>query len=104
MLCCLKWVLPSAGVCVTLGGVQADASATFKWAMANELSVLELVQVVVYYRAMSKPIAKRHFGAAAGGAPAEAGQFISAVCWKPRSRMLLAATSLGVVKVMQLTS
>lgn len=84
--------------------IKLTASATFAWALANELSEVELVQVVVYYRAMSKPIAKRHFGAVAGGAPAEAGQFISAVCWKPRSRMLLAATSLGVVKVMQLTS
>lgn len=62
-----------------------------------------LPQVFVYYRAMSKPVAKRHFGAPAGGG-GEGGQFISAVCWKPRSRTLLAATSLGVVKVMQLTS
>lgn len=61
------------------------------------------LQVFVYYRAMSKPVAKRHFGAPAGGG-GEGGQFISAVCWKPRSRTLLAATSLGVVKVMQLTS
>ncbi len=62
------------------------------------------MQVFVYYRAMSKAIAKRHFGAVAGAAAAEGGQFISAVCWKPRSRTLLAATSLGAVKVMQLTS
>ncbi|KAK9844035.1 hypothetical protein WJX81_002531 [Elliptochloris bilobata] len=63
----------------------------------------ETNEVFVYYRAMSKPVARRHFGAPAAGG-AEGGLFISAVCWKPRSRTLLAATSLGVVKVMQLTS
>ena len=71
-----------------------------------------MLQVFVYYKAMSKPVARRLFSAPATppapGAPVptnqETSQFISAVCWKPYSQVLLAANSQGTIKVMQLTS
>ena len=64
----------------------------------------------MYYKSMSRPIATQDFSAnpaSAGGlatpATPDASQFISAVCWKPRTNTLLAANSSGVVKVSTLT-
>lgn len=70
------------------------------------------MQVYVYYKMMSKPVAKRVFSALptdpVGTAPAsgspDSSQFISAVCWKPGTNTLLAANSQGTIKVMQLAS
>lgn len=69
-----------------------------------------VVQIHVYYKSMSRPIAQQDFSAnpaCAGGAAApatpDASQFISSVCWKPRTNTLLAANSSGVVKVCSLT-
>lgn len=63
-------------------------------------------QVYVYHQAMSKPLAQRLFApsTANGNAAHDPSQFISAVCWKPRSQLLLAASSTGAVRLMQLTS
>ena len=70
------------------------------------------MQVFVYFRSMSKPIAKRLFSPPVSTMPSTSGagpsrpnlQFISAVCWKPMSQTLLAANSQGAIKVLQLTS
>ena len=62
------------------------------------------LQVFVYYRALAKPIAKRLFAAPGSAGAPEGPQFISAVAWKPQAQTLLAASSQGSIKVMQLTS
>lgn len=66
------------------------------------------VQVFVYYKAMSKPVCRRLFSVPAEVAQhahnQDASQFISAVCWKPDSQVLLSANSQGTIKVMQVTS
>ena len=66
------------------------------------------LQVYVYYKDMSKPICRRFFSTAAEVASnshnQDPSQFISAVCWKPHSRVLLSANSQGTIKLMQLTS
>lgn len=70
-------------------------------------------EMYVYYKSLSKPIAQRDFAeppmsatgaqqqAAAGAA--DAGHFISAVCWKPHTNTLLAANSSGIVSICSLT-
>ena len=69
-----------------------------------------LVQVYVYYKMMSKPIAKRVFSAAAHdpvgtlGHGQDGTQFISSLCWKPGTNTLLAANSQGTIKLLQLAS
>ena len=62
----------------------------------------------MYYKALSKPVAWQTFSATAGGeddgvegAPGDK-SFISAVAWRPHSNILLAANSLGTVKLLQL--
>ncbi|KAK9823349.1 hypothetical protein WJX72_002097 [[Myrmecia] bisecta] len=84
-------------------GLSADSEFVACGSESNE--------VFVYYKAMSKPIARRLFSSPAtppaGAAPPvnqDTSQFISAVCWKPYSQVLLAANSQGTIKVMQLTS
>ena len=68
------------------------------------------VQIYVYYKSMSRPIAQQDFsanpvcaGSEAAPSTPDAAQFISSVCWKPRTNTLLTANSSGVVKVMTLT-
>ena len=66
-----------------------------------------LLQVYVYYKAMSKPMSRRLFslpGEPPLPSQQDPHQFISAVCWKPRSQVLLAANSQGTIKIFQLTS
>jgi E3 ubiquitin-protein ligase RFWD2 len=72
-------------------------------------------EAFVYYRALSKPIARQGFGPMVAEGGGEVGQtrgsapegdrstFISAVCWRPNTQELLVANSLGTVRVMQLT-
>ena len=66
------------------------------------------MQVYVYYKAMSKPVCRRFFSTPAEVANSshnqDPSQFISAVCWKPHSQILLSANSQGTIKLMQLTS
>lgn len=54
--------------------------------------------VYVYYKALSKPVVMHKFqpGAQEGG---EDTNFVSSVCWKKDSGVLLAANSLGVINV-----
>ena len=67
-----------------------------------------MLQVYVYYKAMTKPVCRRFFSTAAEVASnshsQDPSQFISAVCWKPHSQILLSANSQGTIKLMQLTS
>ena len=64
----------------------------------------------MYYKMMSKPIARRVFSAPANDPVGSAGhgqdgtQFISSLCWKPGTNTLLAANSQGTIKLMQLAS
>lgn len=66
----------------------------------------------MYYRSMSKPVARRLFSplnaAAASSGSASSGrhnlQFISSITWKPNSQTLVAANSQGAIKAMQLTA
>ncbi len=62
----------------------------------------ETNEVVVYYKAISKPTARHAFTLPAGGeeSDADAHQFISAVCWKGDGQLLLAANSEGVLRVL----
>ena len=66
------------------------------------------MQVFVYYKAMSKPVSRRLFSTPAEAARhahnQDPSQFISAVCWKPDSQVLLSANSQGTIKVMQVTA
>ncbi|KAA6423733.1 MAG: ubiquitin ligase COP1 [Trebouxia sp. A1-2] len=68
----------------------------------------ETNEVYVYYKAMTKPVCCRFFSTAAEVASnshnQDPSQFISAVCWKPHSQILLSANSQGTIKLMQLTS
>lgn len=72
------------------------------------LQVVCAMQVFVYYKAMSKAVCRRLFSTPAEVARhaqnQDPSQFISAVCWKPESQVLLSANSQGTIKVMQVTS
>ncbi len=80
------------------------------WKAVNTDCAAGLVQVYVYYKMMSKPIAKRVFSAAAHdpvgtlGHGQDGTQFISSLCWKPGTNTLLAANSQGTIKLLQLAS
>ncbi len=69
----------------------------------------ETNEVYVYFKALSAPIAKASFGGeeevvGGNGDAGGAVHFISAVRWQPGTRMLVAANSQGLVKLMKLTS
>ena len=75
--------------------------------LSEAADLLPLLQVYVYYKAMSKPMSRRLFslpGEPPLPSQQDPHQFISAVCWKPRSQVLLAANSQGTIKIFQLTS
>ncbi|KAK9805364.1 hypothetical protein WJX73_007166 [Symbiochloris irregularis] len=65
----------------------------------------ETNEVFVYHSTMSKPLTHRLFAPPAAQTPAQqdASQFISAVAWRPASTTLLAASSQGAIRVMQLS-
>lgn len=55
--------------------------------------------VYVYYKAFTKPVVVHKFSNRKEG---EDNNFVSSVCWKQDSNVLLAANSLGVISMMQL--
>jgi E3 ubiquitin-protein ligase RFWD2 len=60
--------------------------------------------VYTYYKALSKPIVSYCFKAATGTEGNEdSSNFVSSVCWRKDSGVLLAANSLGIINVMKLT-
>ena len=62
--------------------------------------------VYVYFRALPTPLGSAHFHGTdpiVGQDTAdEAGQFVSAVCWRQRDNVLLAANSLGNIRALRL--
>lgn len=72
----------------------------------------ETNEAFVYYKPLSKPVARLAFAGASAGGDDESGAlggtdndktFISAVCWRPGGEQLLVANSQGTVRVLQLT-
>eukprot|EP00898_Chlorokybus_atmophyticus_P007387 jgi/Chlat1/764/Chrsp104S01239 len=65
----------------------------------------ETNEVFVYYKAMSKPTCTHRFQSSSDSdaeVEDDSSQFISAVCWKSDSPMMLAANSQGIIKVLSL--
>eukprot|EP00128_Syssomonas_multiformis_P001798 Colp12_sorted_trinity150504_noHs@24646 len=62
--------------------------------------------VYVFYKDLANPIVSLKFGSTnplTGEETEEDGQqFVSSVCWKRNSNMLLAANSLGVIRVIEM--
>ena len=62
--------------------------------------------VYAYYKALTKPIVTYNFGvtnpATGEESDEDAAQFVSSVCWKRNSNVLLAANSQGTIKVLEL--
>eukprot|EP01096_Ripella_sp_DP13-Kostka_P015493 TRINITY_DN728_c0_g1_i3.p1 TRINITY_DN728_c0_g1~~TRINITY_DN728_c0_g1_i3.p1 ORF type:complete len:850 (-),score=287.33 TRINITY_DN728_c0_g1_i3:22-2304(-) len=60
--------------------------------------------VYTYFRDLSRPIIQHRFGPnlTEGRNGSECPQFVSSVCWKPQSNILLAANSQGSIKILQL--
>eukprot|EP01132_Coremiostelium_polycephalum_P002491 gene2491-3083_t len=61
--------------------------------------------VYTYFKALSKPIVTHRFGANSGTGEEtddDGSQFVSSVCWKKDSNVLLAANSQGTIKVLEL--
>ncbi|GAM19089.1 hypothetical protein SAMD00019534_022640 [Acytostelium subglobosum LB1] len=61
--------------------------------------------VYTYYKTLSKPIVTHRFGATSGSGEEtddDGSQFVSSVCWKKNSNILLAANSQGNIKVLEL--
>ncbi|EFA79727.1 hypothetical protein PPL_07418 [Heterostelium album PN500] len=61
--------------------------------------------VYTYYKTLSKPIVTHRFGANSGSGEEtddDGSQFVSSVCWKKDSNILLAANSQGNIKVLEL--
>lgn len=65
-----------------------------------------LSQVYAYYRTFPMPIASYKFGSidpfTAQETSDDNGQFVSSVCWRGKSNMVVAANSAGSIKVLQL--
>uniref|UniRef100_A0A915K8D9 E3 ubiquitin-protein ligase COP1 n=1 Tax=Romanomermis culicivorax TaxID=13658 RepID=A0A915K8D9_ROMCU len=60
--------------------------------------------IFVYYKLLSKPLIVHQFGKDGPNSnEVDGNDFISSVCWKKKSNVLLAANSQGIVKVMELT-
>lgn len=59
-----------------------------------------------YYKAVSKPVVHFKFGSSnpltGEESDEDEGQFVSSVCWKKNSNVLLAANSQGTIKIMEL--
>lgn len=63
-------------------------------------------QVYAYYRSLPMPITSHKFGSIdpISGKETEDdnGQFVSSVCWRGKSDMVIAASSTGCIKVLQM--
>lgn len=68
-------------------------------------SLLDL-QVFAYHRSLPMPITAQKFGSIdpISGKETENdnGQFVSSVCWRPKSDMVVAANSSGCIKLLQM--
>jgi len=64
------------------------------------------LQVFSYYRSLPMPITSHKFGSidpiSGKDTEDDNGQFVSSVCWRGKSDMLIAANSSGCVKVLQM--
>eukprot|EP00053_Salpingoeca_punica_P018544 m.182253 g.182253 ORF g.182253 m.182253 type:complete len:637 (-) comp17457_c0_seq1:1962-3872(-) len=58
--------------------------------------------VFTYYKALSKPIVSHRFKTSSADGNEDSSNFVSSVCWKKDSGVLLAANSLGTINIMQL--
>lgn len=69
------------------------------------LSVL-LFQVYTYYRSLPVPVASHKFGSmdfdSGNEMDDDIGQFVSSVCWRRKSNMVVAGNSTGSLKLLQL--
>lgn len=63
-------------------------------------------EVYAYFRSLPMPIASDKFGSVDPGTGREIsdenGQFVSSVCWREKSNMVVAANSTGSIKLLQL--
>ena len=64
--------------------------------------------VFTYYKSLPQPVVSHKFAAPRarrgdGGAATDSNDFVSSVCWKKDSNVLLAANSQGTINIMQLT-
>lgn len=70
------------------------------------ITIYVLLQVYTYYRSLPMPITSHKFGSidpiSGKDTDDDNGQFVSSVCWRGKSGMLIAANSSGCVKVLQM--
>lgn len=66
----------------------------------------ETNEVFTYHKTLPMPMAKHKFGTVdpvtGADSEEEAGQFVSSVCWRGNSQMLLAANSVGCIKLLEM--
>ncbi|KAI3979270.1 hypothetical protein MKX01_007746 [Papaver californicum] len=66
----------------------------------------ETNEIYSYYRSLSMPITSHQFGSIDPVSGQESsddnGQFVSSICWRRKSNMLIAANSTGTIKVLQM--
>lgn len=64
------------------------------------------MQVYTYYKSLQMPITSKKFGSIdpISGVETENdnGQFVSSVCWREKSNMVVAANSSGCIKLLQM--
>lgn len=75
--------------------------------MANVFPLFSVhLQVFAYHKSLPMPMASHKFGGAdpVTGAETEddAGQFVSSVCWRGNSQTLVAANSMGNIKIVEM--
>lgn len=65
-----------------------------------------MVQVYSYYRSLPMPITSHKFKTidpvSGDEVSDDGGQFVSSVCWRRKSKMVVAANSSGVLKLLQM--
>lgn len=70
------------------------------------ITIYFLLQIYTYYRSLPMPITSHKFGSidpiSGKDTDDDNGQFVSSVCWRGKSDMLIAANSSGCVKVLQM--
>lgn len=64
------------------------------------------MQVYAYYKSLPMPVTSHKFGSVDPISGKETdddnGQFVSSVCWRGKSNMVIAANSSGCIKVLQM--